>query len=197
MRGFLFGALLLGCSASGETGAPSDRNDGGTSASGGSEQAGGAGLGGEATAGTSGGGSGGFAGAPDLCQAGDERLCSCAPTYGGKQTCSDFGWNLCVCPGWPPEGGAGGDSAGTGATGGSGGGPEPWLGRDCTFGVDTCEDGAPDGIDPTCIQGDGIAGGVKRPGYCTFLCANPDETCSSLSGSCSSVGQLLAHCVGN
>ena len=108
-----------------------------------------AGTGGTASAGETQGGTGGpseagsagTGGEPDLCQAGDERLCSCAPGYGGKQTCSPFGWNLCSCPDWPPDGGAG--------TSGTGGTNEPMTGawwapcsspELCDTGL-TCQDG--------------------------------------------------------
>lgn len=176
----LVALLLLGCSASGENGAPSGSNSGGT----GGTEAGASGDGGmgpaAGTGGTSEAGTGGTGGEPDLCQAGDERLCSCAPGYGGKQTCSDFGWNLCVCPDWPPAGG-------TGGSGGSGGTSEPMTGQWW----------AP------CVSQELCNTGLScRDGRCSFDCRDSthqlsvglQNQCESLGGACSSASPW---CKGN
>src|SRR5688572_17406700 len=150
LRGCFLALALLGCSAS--TGEPVDPDSTG---SGGTPQAGSGGSHSEAGNGgaTPQAGSSGSGGSPDLCQDGDERLCSCAPTYGGKQTCGVWGWNTCICPDWPPPG-----------SGGSAGEPSgPHLGSDCTFGTDECSSmSAPVGKPPVCMQSDGLAGGDSR-----------------------------------
>lgn len=192
----LVALLLLGCSPTGETGAPSGSDSGGT----GGSEAGASGDGGmgpvAGTGGTSEAGTAGTGGEPDLCQAGDERLCSCAPGYGGKQTCSDFGWNLCVCPDWPPAGGTGG-SGGSGGTGGdSGGSPSVGLGSSCTTGTDDCVGlVTPPGVTPICVQSDGLEGGEPRPGHCTWPCFGASATCTERGGECRAVGELTSHCV--
>lgn len=198
LRGGFLALAFLGCSASGETGATIAPNPGGT----GGSEAGAPGDGGmgpiAGTGGTSEAGTAGTGGTPDLCQAGDERLCSCAPGYGGKQTCSDFGWNICRCPDWQPAGAGG---SGAGGAGGSGG-TEPWLGRDCETGTDQCRVGPPElpiGKAPLCMQASGVPGGGSgQPGYCSFACSATDnaQACVDLGGTCMPAGDLISHCVG-
>jgi hypothetical protein len=192
--GTLVLALLLGCSASGgEIGAPSGSDSGG-----GEPGAGGLGESGAPSEPTS--GTGGTAGStsPDLCQAGDERLCSCAPGYGGKQTCSAFGWNLCVCPDWPPDstGGAGGSGGTGGSSAGSGGSPGVGLGAACTTGTDDCAGlVTPAFATPICVQADGLEGGEPRTGHCTWACFGASMPCEERGGECKPVGELIPHCV--
>jgi hypothetical protein len=187
MRGLLFGVLLLGCSAGGGNGAPSDPNHGGTAGTGGFEQVGDAGSGGEPTAGTSGGGSGGSA-------AGN----------GGKpnETGGTSGAGT---------GGTSGGSAGASGSAGAGGGePEPWLGSPCTIGsaAEQCSlnPEVPSSRSPICMPVDGMVGGEQgRPGYCTFTCEDVTteaEFCEQHGGNCnpppnpSGSGEwVVDHCV--
>lgn len=189
--GALVFVSLLGCSGgAGEepSGNPGEFGDGGAEGGTAGNAGSTGGTGSTASVGGTGAGTAGTGGTPNECEPSTEQPCGCPDGAVGQRRCLQAAvWGECQCQGGEP--GAGGE-----------GGSVAWLGRTCTYGTDECQIGAPDSVNPICVQADGMAGGEPgRPGYCSYACkpvSNEADACTGLGGTCTTVGALVSHCVG-